>query len=101
MGMGVAAKGTFKRFAGMKDKLVAGHYENLAIAVNGGLVTGFVRDSIGDPEHGGATCEFTIAGKLGGDQRSTAVVVTDAYDSYQGKLLIKDERNIALSVPQL
>lgn len=101
MGHNVFVNGTFKLFEGLKDKLVGGHYDELTIAVSGGYVTGFLRDSIGDPAHGGATCEFTIAGKLGADQRSTNVIVTDAYDSYEGKLMIRDANNIALSVPTL
>jgi hypothetical protein len=101
MGHNVYVNGTFKLWSGLKDKLVAGHYENLAIAVSGGYVTGFLRDSIGDPAHGGATCEFTIAGKLGADQRTTNITITDAYDTYQGKLMIRDANNIALSMPTL
>jgi hypothetical protein len=101
MGHNVFVDGSFRRWAGLKDKLVSGHYDNLAIAVSNGYVTGSLRDSIGDPSQGGATCEFTIAGKLGADQRQTKVIVTDAYDTYEGTLMIRDADSIALSVPTL
>src|SRR5205085_12228376 len=85
----------------LKDKLVAGHYDSLSLAVNGGYVTGVVRESIGDPAQGGATCEFTIAGKLGPDQKSTKISVTDAYDTVEGRLMIRDANNVAPSMPSL
>jgi len=101
MGHNVFANGSFKKWVGLKDKLANGHYDNLTVAVNGGLVTGYLRDSIGDPAHGGATCEFSFAGKVSADQRSTNVTVTDGYETLQGKLMIRDRDNIALSLPSL
>ncbi|HEY8074235.1 MAG TPA: hypothetical protein VIF62_09000 [Labilithrix sp.] len=101
MGFNVAANGTFQEFVGDASKLRSGEYDNLSLSVAGGVVTGMLRDMIGDPAHGGATCELSISGKLGKDERSTDITVTDAYDSYPGKLLVRDEKNVAISVAHL
>jgi hypothetical protein len=101
MGMGVYSTGTYTLAGGDPTKLRAGQYEQLAIALHGSSVTGWVRDSVGDPAHGGATCEFIVMGTLGSDETSTDVKVTDGYDTIDGKLLLKGDKSVALQMAQL
>ena len=67
-----------------------GHYEGLDIVVAKGKISGHFFDSVGDPAHGGATCEFTIAGDLPGvGVKTTKILAVDGFDSVPGELSLR------------
>jgi hypothetical protein len=101
MGAGVTAQGTYKLAGADPGKLAPGEYDTLEIAVDGDVVTGMLHDSVGDPTRGGATCEFTLAGRLGADQKSTDVTVSNGFETIKGKLLVPDSLHVALQLPSL
>jgi len=71
------------------SSFASGHYDVLDLVVAGGKISGHFRDSVGDPEHGGASCEFTFAGDApAAGTKSANIVAVDGFGSVNGALSI-------------
>ena len=72
----------------VSSPLESGHYGDvLDVVVTDGTISGRFKDSVGDPLHGGASCEFTFSGKLGTGKSMISVV--DGYSHVAGTLSVK------------
>ena len=71
--------------ASAASTFASGHYEMLDLVVAGGKISGHFRDSVGDPEHGGASCEFTFEGDVPAKgTKSAPIVAVDGFGSVTG-----------------
>jgi hypothetical protein len=78
--------------ASVGGKIQTGTYEGeLDLVVKGTAIEGSYFSQIGDPEHGGATCSFTIAGiiEVIGGVEHAHITATDAMSVTGGELIAK------------
>ena len=73
--------------------LESAHYGELDLVVRDNAVSGHYFSSVGDPSHGGATCEFTFSGPIstvqapdGTTVQSATISAVDGSDKVAGKL---------------
>lgn len=73
--------------------LESGHYGALDLVVRNGAVSGHYFSAVGDPNQGGATCEFTLSGSVattqtpdGSTVETASITAVDGYEKVAGQL---------------
>lgn len=87
---------------GASAKLTSGVYDSeLQIVVKGTQIQGSYFSSVGDPEHGGAQCYFTMAGwieNVGGVDHAHVTAV-DGYGATGGEIIAQPNGGVTFKTP--